>query len=224
MLANKDIPAKKLLIVTGPQGSGNHLFSRLLSLHPEVLGWEELVNKYWVPSDQEPFADYWVNPELLTEDKFTTHKFHLANVSCPFMYDGVRYIPKILEVANRARSFGIEVEIAVIVRDQNINAEQQRRVRKEVTTPIAQKYYYETLLTSDFPVHFLDHEAFFLHKEHYLRWVSKTLNFPVELDPTKIMRFITDDANCKYVKYVHEYWLDQEVWNGIQPKEARGLT
>ena len=223
MLDNKDSIVKRLLIITGPQGSGNHLFSRLLSLHPEVSGWEELKEKYWVPSDLEPFADYWVHPELLTEEKFATHCYHLANVSCPFMYDGVRYVPRILEVAERARSFGIDVQIAIIVRDQNINAEQQRRVRKEVTTPIAQKYYYETLLTSDFPVHFLDHEAFFLHKEHYLRWVGKTLDFPVELDPTKINRFIEKDANHKYVKYVDEYWLDQEVWNGIQSKQARGL-
>ena len=223
MLDNKDSIVKRLLIITGPQGSGNHLFSRLLSLHPEVSGWEELKEKYWVPSDLEPFADYWVHPELLTEEKFATHRYHLANVSCPFMYDGVRYVPRILEVAERARSFGIDVQIAIIVRDQNINAEQQRRVRKEVTTPIAQKYYYETLLTSDFPVHFLDHEAFFLHKEHYLRWVGKTLDFPVELDPTKINRFIEKDANHKYVKYVDEYWLDQEVWNGIQSKQARGL-
>jgi len=217
------MPAKKLLIITGPQGSGNHLFSRLLSLHPDVSGWEDLLDQYWVPSDQEPFADYWVDPDKLHADHFAGFDYHLANVSCPFMYDGVRYVPKILEVAERASSFGIDVEIAIIVRDQNINAEQQRRVRKEVTTPIAQKYYYETLLTSSFPVHFLDHEAFFLHKEHYLHWVSKTLDFPVELDPVKINRFIDKDANHKYVKYVNEYWLDEQVWAGIQSKHVRGL-
>lgn len=214
---------KKLLIITGPQGSGNHLFSRLLSLHPSVLGWEELKHKYWVPSDQEPFADYWVNPELLTIDKFNGYQYHLANVSCPFMYDGIRYVPRIIEVAERANLLGIDVQIAIIVRDQNINAEQQKRVRGEVTTPIAQEYYYNTLLPSKFPVHFLDHEAFFMHKQHYLKWVSKTMNFPVELDPDKINQFIDKDANHKYIKYVKEYWLDQEVWSGIRSKEARGI-
>lgn len=214
---------KKLLIVTGPQGSGNHLFSRLLSLHPDVSGWEELKEKYWVPSDQEPFADYWIRPELLTLDKFYGYQYYLANVSCPFMYDGVRYVPKILEVAERARLLGVDVQIAIIVRDQNINAEQQQRVRGEVTTPIAQNYYYNTLLKSSFPVHFLDHEAFFLHKEYYLKWVSKILDFPIELDPKKINRFIDKDANHKYIKYVDEYWLDQEVWSGIRSKEAREL-
>lgn len=223
MLDNKDTLDKHLLIITGPQGSGNHLFSRLLSLHPAVSGWEELKEKYWVPSDLEPFADYWVDPQKLTIDKFYGFKYHLANVSCPFMYDGVRHIPKILEVAQRAQSMGVSVQIAIIVRDQNINAEQQKRVRGEVTTPIAQEYYYKTLLQSNFPVHFLDHEAFFLHKEYYLEWVSKVLNFPIELEHNKINRFIDKDANHKYVKYVKEYWLDHEVWSGIRSKEARGI-
>lgn len=223
MLDNKDTLDKTLLIITGPQGSGNHLFSRLLSLHPEVSGWEELLDKYWVPSDQEPFADYWVNPNKLTLDKFYGYQYHLANVSCPFMYDGVRYVPKILEVAERAKFLGINVKIAIIVRDQNINAEQQKRVRGEITTPIAQEYYYNTLFKSDFPVFFLDHEAFFLHKEHYLKWVGNMLNFPIAWDDQNIMKFIEKDANHKYIKYVTEYWLDEQVWAGIQPKEARGL-
>jgi hypothetical protein len=177
-----------------------------------------------VPSDQEPFADYWVDPNKLHADQFAGYKYHLANVSCPFMYDGVRYVPKILEVAQIAASYGVQVQIAIIVRDQNINAEQQKRVRGEVTTPIAQDYYYNTLLKSDFPVHFLDHEAFFLHKQHYLSWVSKILDFPIELDSKKINRFVDKDANHKYVKYVNEYWLDEQVWAGIQSKAARGLT
>jgi hypothetical protein len=224
MLDSNATQDKKLLIITGPQGSGNHLFSRLLSLHPDVQGWDELVDKYWVPSDLEPFAEYWVYPDRLTAEKFIGKNYFLANVSCPFMYDGVRYVPKILEVADHSRELGIDVQIAIIVRDQNINAEQQKRVRGEVTTPIAQDYYYNTLLNSDYPVHFLDHEAFFLHKQHYLKWVSKTLDFPVETDQNSISKFIEEDANHKYVKYVEEYWLDQEVWSGIQPKSSRGLT
>lgn len=215
--------AKKLLIITGPQGSGNHLFSRLLSLHPDVEGWEELVDKYWVPSDLEPFADYWVYPERLTAEKFQSKNYFLANVSCPFMYDGVRYVPKILEVADRARELGVSVEIAIIVRDQNINAEQQKRVRGEVTTPIALDYYYNTLMNSDHQIHFLDHEAFFLHKEHYLHWVGKTLDFPIERNPEKINKFIDKDANHKYVKYVDSYWLDKHVHAGIRPKKERGI-
>lgn len=214
---------KKLLIVTGPQGSGNHLFSRILSMHPNVSGWDEMLTEYWVPSDQEPFAEYWVNPELLTADVFADKDYHMANVSCPFFFNGTRYVPKILEVAERARSFGVTVEIAVVVRDQNINQLQQLRVRKEHTTPIAQEYYYNVLIPSEFPVHFLDHEAFFLHKEHYVRWLGKTLGFPVETDPAKLMKFISEDANHKYVKYVDSHWLDEVILAGCQPTRHERL-
>ena len=34
---------KKLLIITGPQGSGNHLFSRILSTGTQVGGWKGLL-------------------------------------------------------------------------------------------------------------------------------------------------------------------------------------
>ena len=215
---------KKLLIVTGPQGSGNHLFSRILSLHPEVSGWEQLLDQYWVPSDQEPFAEFWVDPSRLTPDFFQDSDCFLANVSCPFFFDGVRHVPKILEVAQRARSFGLYVQIAIVVRDQNINQLQQLRVRKEHTTPMAQDYYYNTLLTSEIPVHFLDHEAFFLHREHYINWIGKVLDFPVETNPEKLGRFITEDANHKYVKYLDEHWLDEVILAGCQPTRDQRLN
>ena len=210
--------AKKLLIVTGPQGSGNHFFSRVLSMHPDVEGWEELLSKYWVPSDQEPFAEYWVYPERLTAEVFEGKDYFFANVSCPFFYDGVRRIPKILEVAQAATSFKVDVEIAIVVRDQNINKEQQLRVRKEHTTPIAQDYYYNHLLPSKFPVHFIDHEAFFLHTTHYLKWLSRILDFPIAWDNPDIMRFITEDANHKYIKYIDHHWLDEEILRGSHTK------
>jgi hypothetical protein len=215
---------KKLLIITGPQGSGNHLFSRILSMHPEVAGWDEMLTNYWVPSDQEPFAEYWVDPEKLTLEQFEGSDYHLANVSCPFFFNGTRYVPKILEVARKAKSLGVEVEIAIIVRDQTINRVQQERVRKQHTTPIAQEYYYNVLIPSEFPVHFLDHEAFFLHKEHYIKWVGKILDFPVETDLEKLMKFISEDANSKYVTPVEEYWLDNVVLAGCQPNRTERLS
>lgn len=214
---------KKLLIITGPQGSGNHFFSRVLSTHPEVGGWKSLLDKYWVPSDEEPFAEFWVHPERLTAAHFDGFDYWLANVSCPFFYDGVRYMPRILEVAERAKELGVDVSIAIIVRDKTINTEQQQRVRKEVTLPLAQDYYYNVLLNSNFPIHFLDTEAFFLHKQHYLKWVCKLLDFPVDYTNPDIFKFIADDPNAKYVKYVDEYWLDEQVWDGVQTKKIRNV-
>lgn len=212
---------KKLVIITGPQGSGNHFFSRVFSTHPKVGGWKSLLEKYWVPSDEEYFAKYWVNPEELTEKDFEGYDYWLANVSCPFFYDGVRYIPKIKEFAEKAQSLGIDVQICIIVRDQNINSEQQKRVRSEVTLPVAMHYYQNNIIGNGFKVHFLDNEAFFLHRQYYLKWVSELLSFPIDYDNPNIFKFITEDPNKKYVKYVDEYWLDAEVWDGIRSKRDR---
>jgi len=214
---------KKLLIITGPQGSGNHLFSRILSTHPQVGGWKALLEKYWIPSDEEPFAEYWVYPKKLTATEFEGYDYWVANVSCPFFYDGQRYVPKILEVAQQARGVGVDVKIAIITRDMNINAEQQLRVRKEITTPIAQDYYYNQLLTSNFPVHFLSNEALFLHREHYLRYIERILSFPIDCNNPDIFKFLDVDPNAKYVKHVDKYWLDQEVWHGVQAKQVRKI-
>lgn len=212
-----------MLIVTGPQGSGNHLFSRLFSVDERVGGWDELLDNYWVPSDQETFAPYWVHPEKLTPKDFEGYDYWVANVSVPFVFDGVKQVPKIKEFAEQARSMGIQVTIAVIVRDQNINKLQQQRVRKEVTLPIAMDYYLKEL-GQYFKLHFLDHEAFFLYKQHYLKYVSDLLDFPVAYDSPDILKFISEDANGKYVQYVEQHWLDEQVWNGIRPKSERGLA
>lgn len=214
---------KKLLIITGPQGSGNHLFSRILSVTKSVGGWKSLLDNYWVPSDQEPFAEYWVYPDRLTADQFEGHDHWLANVSCPFYYDGVRHVPKIVELARQASSYGVDVKIAIICRDMDINREQQLRVRKEHTTPIAQDYYYNELIPSGFPVHFISNEALFLHREHYLRYLEKILQFPIDYHDPDIFKFLDQNPNAKYVQHVSDYWLDQEVWHGIQSKKARGI-
>jgi len=204
------LPMKKLLIVAGPQGSGNHLFARLLSAHPKVVGWDSLKDNYWVPSDEEPFARYWVHPEELT---FPKGEFFCANVSVPFFYDGVRQVPKIKEVAQKAMSLGVQPIIALIVRDRNINELQQKRVGGEVTMDTALEYF------KDLTCHFIDHEAFFLWKEKYIEYLGRVLEFPVT---TKgIDNFVTVDANHKYVFPVQEHWLDNEIRKGRKPFRQR---
>jgi len=201
---------KKLLIVTGPQGSGNHLFARLFSAHPNVVGWESLHDNYWVPSDQEPFARYWVYPEEL---KFPEGDFFCANVSVPFFYDGVRQVPKIKEVAQKAMSLGVQPIIAVIVRDRNINELQQVRVGGECTIDTALEYY------KDMAVHFIDHEAFFLYKEKYIEYLGRLLEFPVTKEG--IDNFISVDANHKYVFPCKKHWLDDVIRQGRKPFKQR---
>ena len=204
------MPMKKLLIVTGPQGSGNHLFARLFSMHPNVIGWESLHDNYWVPSDEEPFARYWVYPEEL---KFPEGNFFCANVSVPFFYDGVRQTPKIKEVAQKAMSLGVQPIIAVIVRDRNINELQQVRVGGECTIDTALEYY------KDIACHFIDHEAFFLYKEKYIEYLGRLLEFPVIKEG--IDNFISVDANHKYVFPCKKHWLDDEIRKGRKTFKQR---
>ena len=215
---------KHLLIVTGPQGSGNHLFSRILSQHPDVEGWDDLKKEYWVPSDLEPFADYWVDPTKLTVEQFADSKYFLANVSCPVYINGVRQFPKICEVADRAKELGVRVTIALIVRDKNINTVQQQRLMGGYTSlPEAQEYYYNNILDSEHKVHFVDHEAFFLHGKHYLKWLSSILDFPIAWDSDKIYDFIEKDANHKYVTPIESHWLDEHIRAGRRPYSERNI-
>lgn len=215
---------KHLLIVTGPQGSGNHLFSRIFSQHPDVEGWEDLKKEYWVPSDVEPFIEYWLYPERLTAERFAKSNYFVANVSCPCYINGVRTWPKIREFADRAKELGIRVTIAVIVRDKNINMVQQQRLMKGYASlPEAREYYEDAILDSSHEVHFVDHEAFFLYGINYLKWLSKTLDFPIAWDSDKIFDFIDKDANHKYVTPIEHHWLDEHIWAGRRPWKDRGI-
>jgi hypothetical protein len=56
---------KTILILTGPQGSGNHMWSKIFALHPQVRGWQALLDQYWIGHDQEPWAQYWQDPAQL---------------------------------------------------------------------------------------------------------------------------------------------------------------
>ena len=99
----------------------------------------------------------------------------------------------------------------------------QHSIMPNLANDPSRKSWIEVPENSDFPIHFLDNEALFLHKEHYLKWVSKLLDFPVDYANPEIFKFITDDPNAKYVKYVDKYWLDEQVWHGVQSKQARGI-
>ena len=206
--------SKKLIIITGPQGSGNHLFSKVFGYHSDVNGWD-FGDKYWIPSDEEPFAECWVDPSktksMLTQD------YIVANVSVPFVYDGVKQIPQIQQVVYEAQDAGYDVRVCIVVRDSNINREQQRRVRKEVTLPKALQYYYNL----DAQLEFLSHESLFLYGGAYLKWLSKILDFPIAYSDDRVLRDINEDQNAKYVKHVEEHWLDEQVWQGIRPKNER---
>jgi hypothetical protein len=187
-------------------------------MHPDVQGWEQLKDQYWVPSDQEPFAEYWVYPERLTPEVFEGADYFLANVSVPFFYDGLRQTPNIYEVAVTAQTFGIQVTIAIVVRDVTINSVQQQRVGGAVTLPTAQKYYREYLLPN-FECHFISNESFFLWDAEYISYLGRLLKFPVDAD--KSLQWIKTNPNQKYVTPVDDHWLDAEIRAGRRPFRDR---
>lgn len=212
----------KLVILTGPQGSGNHLFSKIFSYHPDVHGWD-FGEKYWIPSDEEPFAECWVNPEKTSE--MLTESLMVANVSVPFVYDGVKQVPKLQEVIYEAQDAGYQVTVCVVVREQNINMEQQKRVRKEITLPTALEYYQNLeprwARGYQWNLEFVSHESLYLYKGMYLKWLSSKIGFPIAYDDVRVERDLSDNQNAKYVNHVQQHWLDHQVWNGLRPKSER---
>ena len=106
----------KLLIVTGPQGSGNHLFAKLLSLHPAVIGWPMLKDE-WQGHHKEPFADAWNNPKLLKDRTWSKDMVYMTSISCPYIKGNKPHTPKYQEFITEAKKY-CDVAIAIIGRDR----------------------------------------------------------------------------------------------------------
>ena len=196
---------KTLLILTGPQGSGNHLWSKIFALHPDVYGWHALLHEYWIGHDQEPFAACWENPELLREFKWGSAEYFVTSISTPYMNNGERTVPSIVRFAATAMGLGIRVKIAIIGRDRNILNYQQTRVRGEPTIDIALAEY-KKLKTWD-PV-FLSYELLHLYQEDYLRQIAKQLEFPIDFEHPQLTNILVDDTNSKYFQPVAHHATD----------------
>lgn len=197
--------AKTLLILTGPQGAGNHLWSKIFALHPDVYAWHALLHDYWIGHDQEPFAEYWANPELLKEFVWGDCEYFVTGISVPYMLNGERTVPDIVRFAATALGQGVCVKIAVIGRDRNVLNYQQTRVRGQPTVDLA-LVEYEKLTTWN-PV-FLSYELLHLYGKNYLQQLSQQLQFPVDLDHPQLNEILADDTNSKYFQPVGHHPTD----------------
>jgi hypothetical protein len=204
----------RLLIITGPQGSGNHLWSKVLAETPTVSGWKELTEQYWVSHGDEPFVNVWENPELFATIKWDHSDYYVTSISCPYMVQGAPDMsgdhggrtPKYDEFILAAKQAGFETQLAVIGRDKNILGFQQSRVRKTVTYPRFLDQVDQTLLKYD-PV-FISTELLYLYGHRYLQQLSRWLDFPIEISVDKLDELLKDNANAKYLQPIKEYWLD----------------
>jgi hypothetical protein len=204
---------KQMLILTGPQGAGNHLWSKVFSLHSEVYGWKSLLNNYWEAHRfSEPFAKYWKNPELLKDFDWYQSDYYFTSISCPLGIIGSTenpiYKPNVMKFANAVKECGINVQFAIVGRDKNILNYQQTRIRSESTLDI----FLEQLKQIPSPT-FLSYELLYLYGADYLRTLN--FNIPIAYNDVRIVDILSDDPNAKYIHNVEHNELDAGNKTGI---------
>jgi len=197
---------KKMLILSGPQGAGNHLWSKVFSLHPEVYGWKSLLDNYWEAHRfSEPFAKHWKEASLLKNFDWSQSDYYVTSISCPLgIYDSEVnpiYTPNLKEFAEAVKACGVEVQFAIVGRDKTILSHQQTRIRSKSTLHLMM----EQLGQIDNPT-FLSYELLYLYKQEYLK--SLKINIPIAYGDLRLNQILEDDANEKYIHNVEYSELD----------------
>jgi hypothetical protein len=193
---------KTLLILTGPQGAGNHLWSKIFALHPQVQGWSALLDTYWIGHDQEPFADSWRDPAQLSYHNWRPD-WHVTSISVPYMDNGTPTVPNFRAFVTAAQNLGHRVRFAVLGRDRNIVQMQQDRVRGAPTMTMALAEFKNLAA----PV-FLSYELLHLYREKYLESISQQLGFPIATTDPRLEIILTEDTNSKYFQPVKHHTTD----------------
>lgn len=197
---------KKMFIISGPQGAGNHLWAKIFSMHPDVFGWKTLLENYWEPHRfNEPFAKHWKNPDLLEDFDWSQSHYYTTSISVPLGIPGSTenplYEPILKNFTDKLTELGIEYQFGIVGRDQNILHAQQSRIRTVSTLPL----FLNQLKDIEKPV-FLSYELLYLYKQDYLR--SLDLIVPVNHKHELLTEVLKEDANGKYIHPVEHNELD----------------
>lgn len=206
---------KKMIILIGPQGSGNHLWSKIFSLHPDVFGWKTLLENYWEPHRfSEPFCKYWKDPSKLKEFDWSTHNYFFTSISIPLgiASKGTKWYPNVPTFTKSIEQLGIKTKVLVIGRDQNILKNQQIRLREESTI----RHLLDQLPKIKLPT-YLSYELLYLYKQEYLK--SLDVGIPIAWYDDRINDILEEDANAKYIKYVEYNALDNCNKTAVPAKE-----
>lgn len=199
---------KTMLIITGPQGSGNHLFSKIFALHNKVYGWDKLLDTYWIAHKDEPFAEHWTNPKLLQSFDWSQSDYYITSISCPYHNVDVPTIPNYQQFISTLQELNIKVKVAIIGRDQNILKSQQQRVRNRISL---NDFMNQLDYLNKFDPIYLSQELLYLYKEHYIANIAKLLDFPMNINDQKIADILEQDANSKYINDIEIQELDKYV-------------
>jgi hypothetical protein len=181
------------------------MWSKVLSLHPDVYGWDELNTTYWIGHDREPFNLYWKNPELLKQFDWTVSDYYMTSISVPYMENGVPTIPNFTEFIAELEQLNIRVIIGVIGRDKNILSMQEQRLRGGETYTRAVECFKQLPLDK---IYFLSHELLLLYRQQYLNKISMDLNFPIVKESNQLEEILSDNANEKYLRPIEGHWVD----------------
>ena len=184
----------KLIISTGPQGSGNHLWSKVFALHDEVIGWNALLDTEWIGHKDEPFNKFWENPSLF-KDSVWVKDWYVTNISCPYQINGELIIPDYKSFTREAKKH-FNIQFVILGRDHNILEIQEQRLRGRKT--------YNQLsidwIINNYPVHFASMELLCLYQKPYLLDLSFKLGLPIAWDHPKLDAIIQENANKKYIR------------------------
>ena len=198
---------KKMLIVVGPQGSGNHIWAKIFGLHKSVYGWQKLQEQYWEGHHLEPFAKAWIDPTLLELPKNYSH--FVTSCSIPYVYKGGHRIPPILEFCQEVERQNVKPIVAIVSRDKNIIELQQERVRGKVTFNDANRAIEE--ISEEHFINFLSYESLIMWKHRYLESLIEILKFPIDWTNPKVDEIIKENSNTKYLKDPGPQELDKVV-------------
>ena len=202
---------KTLVVLTGPQGSGNHLWSKIFSLHQDVFGWKSLLDNYWEAHRySEPFAEYWRDPSTLHKFDWSQSQYFFTSISIPLgiQSKGTKWCPNVVQFCTSAQSLGVKTKVIVIGRDQTILQNQQKRIREESTT----RHFLDQLHQFKNPT-FLSYELLYLYKQEYLK--SLDIGIPIAWYDDRVNDILEMDSNAKYIQYVKENILDDGNKTGI---------
>lgn len=189
----------KILLIYGPQGSGNHLFSKIFALHDDVCGWKELLDdskeeNYFIPHYKQPNIDYWKNVDDINIDIMNGKKYAVLNASVP-LWNRELMVPPFNRMFRKLQELNIEVQPVVIGRDKTILTHQQTRLRGGPTWGVMTQVIRRLEITP----FYVSLELLYLYRRNYIRDIGKWLQFPVADTDPRIDEILKEDSNQKYI-------------------------